>query len=121
MQNVSVLKLNPPLSVRVRLNPKLGFGVFWIFSFLFIFLLSVFFIFQISQMTQVDYSRNQLEKELKELSQVNEGLRLNFSQTSSLENIELILAGLNYEKVGRVYYLRAGKEHTALMMPRTEK
>lgn len=86
--------------------PKINLRKIWFFGFILMTLLLIFYIFQMSKITQVSFLISQYEREIVQLSQQNKNLEIVLSQAKSLANLETILSRLDYEEVGGIYYLR---------------
>ncbi|MCK4354933.1 hypothetical protein KAW43_01090 [Candidatus Parcubacteria bacterium] len=71
--------------------------------------LSVFYVFQIIQITQESYLVLDYQEDLQELLQANENLEIYFTQNKSLNNVELLAQELNYEKIGKIHYIQITK------------
>jgi len=76
-----------------------------IFSILILNLL-IFCIFQVNALTKENYLVKSCEKKLTQLSEENEILKVNFSKTNSLVNLENYLENGNFEKAGQVRYIQ---------------
>jgi hypothetical protein len=86
--------------------PRVSLRFLVILSSLTILFLLAGYIFQVNEVTQAGFMLTGYEKNLSELIQAKKSLELNYSQTSSLVNLETILMNLNYEKVEEIHYLR---------------
>jgi hypothetical protein len=80
--------------------------IFWLFIFLLITSLSIFYVFQINREISERYSLEKYEKALNELSEKNRVLSVAFLEKSSLDNIENLLATLNFEEVKNTSYIQ---------------
>ena len=80
--------------------------IFWSFVFLLIASLSIFYVFQINREISERYSLEKYEKALNELSEQNRVLSVAFLEKSSLDNIENLLATLNFEEVKNTSYIQ---------------
>lgn len=98
------LTLNPSISIGYRLT--LNLKVFWILSFISILALLAFYVFQVNALTQEIYFSQSYEKKANQLSQENRFLEINFSRANSLKNIESYVQAQNFEKIGKVEYIR---------------
>lgn len=85
---------------------KINLRSVWLSGFILMTLLLIFYIFQMSKITQVSFFISQYEREIVQLSQQNKNLEIVLSQAKSLSNLETILSRLDYEEVGGIYYLR---------------
>jgi len=103
MQNT--LTLNPPFSIK-QLSLKSFLKSFWILNFALCLSLSVFYVFQMNEIIKGSYSIEQYEKNLSVLSQENDNLKINFSKSKSLDNIEGLAQSLNLEKITEVKYIQ---------------
>ena len=79
---------------------------FWFLPLILTIFLLVFYVFQISQITQESYLSLSLQEQIKELSQANENLEINFTQNNSLESLEKLAQDTNYEKQGKIHYIQ---------------
>jgi len=86
--------------------PKIGLKAFWILSFISIISLLIFYIFQVNAMIGETYLIQNYQRKIKELSQENKTLEINFSQANSLSTIESLVKNLNFEKVERIHYIQ---------------
>lgn len=68
--------------------------------------LSVFYVFQIIQITQESYLILDYQENAQNLLQDNEGLKIYFTENKSLDNIETLARELNYEKIGQIHYIQ---------------
>ena len=79
--------------------------VFMLIGFV-VVLLSIFYVFQIIQITQESYLVLDYQEEAQNLLQNNEGLQICFTENKSLDNIESLAQELNYEKIGKIHYIQ---------------
>lgn len=86
--------------------PKISLRKIWVPGFILITLLLMFYIFQISEITQATFFISKYEQEITGLSRQNKDLEANLSQEKSLSNLEIAIRKLNYEKVNKVYYIQ---------------
>ncbi len=101
--------LTQPISQRLVVLPKfpkIGLKTFWILSFISITSLLIFYIFQVNSMIGETYLIQNYQGKIKELSQENKTLEINFSQANSLSIIESLVKNLNFEKVERIHYIQ---------------
>ena len=68
--------------------------------------LSVFYVFQIIQITQESYLVLDHQEKLQNLLQNNEDLEARFTENKFLDNIESLAQELNYEKIGQIHYIQ---------------
>lgn len=68
--------------------------------------LAIFYIIQINGITNESNLILSCQQDIKELSQQNKNLEIGLFQGDLLENIELLAKELNYEKVGRISYIK---------------
>ena len=78
----------------------------WISCFMCVALLSGFYIFQIDKTAANGFLIENYEKNVAALSLQNENLEVNSVQFGSLENLELLVKNLNFEKTGKIDYIR---------------
>jgi len=87
--------------------PRISLRFLWILGFAFLGSLLTFYIFQINEVTKAGFSIFNHERQIAEFSQESQSLTSNYSRINSLATLEeTILSSLNYEKVGKVHYLR---------------
>lgn len=101
----NALILNPPISIK-GLSLKLNLRVFWILSSVLLASLLAFYIFQVNTVIKNSYLIKNYDKSLSTLSQENNNLKINFSQSNSLDNLEEQILNLNFEKVGEMKYIQ---------------
>ena len=92
------------------MNTKINLITFskLLLSFCIILMISsaIFYIIQINGITNESNLILSCQQDIKELSQQNKNLEIGLFQSDSLENIELLAKELNYEKVGRIGYIK---------------
>jgi len=98
------LTLNPPFLIRPRLN--LNLKLFWGLILISIIFLLVFYVFQVNFLTRETYLIQNSEEKLKEITQENENLEIEFSKSNSLANLEKYLSNQNFEKASSVKYIK---------------
>ncbi|MCK4453734.1 hypothetical protein KAU51_00035 [Candidatus Parcubacteria bacterium] len=90
--------------------PKIGLRLFsklfLLFSLISIISLLIFAIIQVNQITRESNLILTYQENIKELSQRNQDLEIKLFQNNSFESIELLAQNLNYEKVGKIYYIK---------------
>ena len=96
------LALNPPISLSSALNVRF----LYVLMFISIIGLLGFYIFQVNNLTQKIYFNQGYQKDIKQLSQENKFLEVNFSRANSLKNIEAFVQAQNFERIGHVKYIR---------------
>jgi len=102
------LILNPPISLKFRLN--LILKIFWILNFISILAFLVFYIFQVNALVSETYLIQSYEKKLTDLSRENETLTIISAQVNSLDNIENKILEFGFEKVGKIHYIKISEE-----------
>ncbi|MCH8741923.1 hypothetical protein IH779_03415 [Patescibacteria group bacterium] len=104
----NVLPLNFPvfLARNIILRKKLNLKTFWIFSFILIAFLLVFYVFQINSIVQNTYLLQGHQEELQKFAEENQKLELQLFELNSLENIEILVQNLNYERVDKIKYIQ---------------
>jgi len=98
------LTLNPPFLIRPRLT--LNLKLFWGLILISIIFLLVFYVFQVNFLTREIYLIQNSEEKLKEITQENENLEIEFSKSNSLANLEKYLSNQNFEKASQVKYIK---------------
>jgi len=86
--------------------PKLNLRIFWILGCLLILSLSVFYVFQINEITKGGYLTKNYLKEIDNLSQKSQALEINFARISSLAIVSEKVGTLNLEKVEKIKYIQ---------------
>lgn len=106
MQNT--LPLNFPIFIarNIILRKKFNLKTFWIFSLAFIAFLLVLYVFQINSIIQNTYLLQSHQETLKEFAEENQRLELQLFELNSLENIEVLVQSLNYERVDKIKYIQ---------------
>lgn len=106
MQKSLSLNLPFPISSPLILKKKFSLRIFWFLSFLLIFGLLIFYVFQINSIIEKTYLSQSYEKKLKELEEKNRNLEIEFVKTNSLENLEILVKNLNFEKAEKIRYIK---------------
>lgn len=97
------LILSLPISRNFKLS--LNFKIVLIFTIALILSLLAVCVYQLNRYTQEVYLIQNYESKIKQLSQENKILEINFSNTNSLKNITGFLQNQVFEKVGKVDYI----------------
>ncbi|OIP75099.1 MAG: hypothetical protein AUK06_02445 [Parcubacteria group bacterium CG2_30_36_18] len=93
-----------PFLIRPRLT--LNLKLFWGLILISIIFLLVFYVFQVNFLTREIYLIQNSEEKLKEITQENENLEIEFSKSNSLANLEKYLSNQNFEKASQVKYIK---------------
>lgn len=104
MQNISILHF--PVLIRPSLKWVPNAKILCMFSFFTVLVLFIYALFQVNSIVQNTYLLQDYENTLEELSEENSKLGVQFSQLNSLENLEVLIQDLDYEKVNRIKYIR---------------
>ena len=110
----NALALNQPFIIKnnLFLKGKIYERIFCLIGMLSMILLSVFYIFQANIEASDKYLVQKYENELSQLAKENENLTINSVQTSSLDNIAVLLEeptksqDLHFEKAGKIHYIQ---------------
>ena len=107
-QNTNVLILNPAFVLK---NPLFVFfqnifRIFLILAPLLAIAFLAFYIFQINVEISESYSVLQYQKKIDQISEENKNLQITSLQANSLERIKPLISTLNFEKAGKVNYIR---------------
>lgn len=86
--------------------PRIGFRRIGILGLVLSALLLIFYIFQVSELTQASFFSVQYEKEIASLLQTNKSLEASLSRGNSLDNLEALLSTLDFQKVEKIHYIR---------------
>ena len=65
--------------------------------------------FYVFQLTEIARDRNFIQNyklNIIELTQTNKSSEINFAQANSLESVETMVQNLNFEKIGKIHYIR---------------
>ncbi|MDO8436079.1 MAG: hypothetical protein Q7S82_01665 [bacterium] len=89
---------------RVPLYGNRYLKLFWISIFFLILFLIIFSIFQLNAYTKTYYSIQSAQNQLVQLTKENGNLKIGFSNTSSLNNIEEHIR--NFEAINKIEYIR---------------
>jgi hypothetical protein len=103
-----ILVLNPPIVFRrsFPIKWRIILRVFWILNVLLILSLLIFCVFQINAEVSERYLIQRYEKELNQALKENQNLEIGSVEAGSLENIVVLLEGLNLEKAEKTHYIR---------------
>ena len=96
------------------LPAKLNLRVFAVLIFISIISLLVFYIFQINNIIFNGYQIKDFQKRLDIMAKENRILEINYSQTRALENIEMKVQELGFEKVGKINYFQVLENSMAI-------
>ena len=86
--------------------PRINLRVFWLLSALLTITFLVFYIFQVNAEVSERYSIQENQKRIAEISKENQSLEISSAQMNSLDNLTLLLEGLDFEKTDRIHYIR---------------
>lgn len=105
---MNTLALNPPFLLRyfLSLNWKINLRIFLVLSVLSIIALLIFYVFQVNAGVSERYLIQGYEEKLSEISKENQNLEISSVQANSLNNITVLIEGLNFEKTDKIYYIR---------------
>lgn len=85
--------------------PRISLKIFWILNLALIFILLIFYIFQINTWISEGYQVQDYQKKIEKIKNENKSLELNFLQNTSLENIENKINNLGFKKINKIYYI----------------
>lgn len=85
---------------------KFNLRIFYLLCFSLIGIFFVFYIFQINSVIQKTYLLKNYEAEFSLLSEETQALGVKFAQANTLENIELLIKDLSYEKIEEIRYIQ---------------
>lgn len=85
-----------------------------ILSIFSILALSLFSLYQVNEMTRTFYLMRGYEKKISLISQEQEGLENNLSQSKSIDDIETAIKGLGFEPVGAMRYVKSSEGGVAV-------
>jgi len=106
MNNIITLNLPIPLVRPLRLKYKFNFKIFYFFSIISIGALLFLYIFQINSTIQKTYLLQGYDKKVTGLQEGNRNLEINLAKSNSIENLEILVQNLNYEKVDKIKYIK---------------
>jgi len=99
------LVLSQPLIIK-SLSLKLNLKLCILFGIIFIIALLGLYVFQVNDVARGTYLIKQYERQLSVIAQENSGLKINFSKSNSLDNIEALAKSLDFEKAGGAKYIQ---------------
>jgi hypothetical protein len=88
---------------KIRFNSR----VFWLFSVCTAIALSVFYVVQINSEVSAKYAIDSYQKKENLLSRENKSLEISLGQTMPLEKLAQTIGELGFEKIEKIYYVRA--------------
>ncbi len=100
----NTLILNPPFFLNYR--PILNLKLFLTLFLILLFFLPLFYIFQINDFTAKNYLYQNYKRKLNSLSEENNELKIGFEKRNSMEKIENLVSGLNFEKTNKIHYFQ---------------
>jgi len=75
-------------------------------AFLIIFSLLISYIFQINNLVSKSYSLQSYQKNIEKISLGNEKMESNLAGTGSLQNAEVRISELGFEKITKIHYIQ---------------
>lgn len=93
-------------SVNSMTFPRINLRAFWLLSILLTIAFLVFYIFQVNVEVSERYSIQEYQERIAEISKENQSLEINSAQINSLDNLTLLLEGLNFEETDKIHYIR---------------
>jgi len=75
-------------------------------AFLIIFSLLLSYIFQINNLVSKSYSLQNYQKSIQKLSSENEKMESNLAGNGSLQNAEVKISELGFEKITKIHYIQ---------------
>ncbi len=94
------------MSNTLTLNLTKFSRAFWLLGILLIITFLVFYVFQVNAEVSERYLIQEYQKRINEISKENQNLEISSAQISSLDNITLLLQEFNFEKTGKIHYIR---------------
>jgi len=88
----------------MRKNSRKKFPL--IFPLIFLSILLAIFFFQFNTFVSETYKIKNYEREIAKISKENENLEMGFVEKNHLKGLEQIAENLNFEKAGKVHYIR---------------
>jgi len=96
-----------PLAIKLNLKRFVFLG------FILATLLLAVRIFQANDLVRQTYSVKQYEKQLAQISQQNDVLKINFAKSNSLDQVETLAANYNFEKISGAQYIQVMNSQVA--------
>ena len=87
--------------------PKINLRILRILAVLMIISFLGLYIYQVNAETSERYLVQEYQKKISEISKENKILEINSAQIASLDNITRLLEELDFEKTGKIHYIRA--------------
>jgi len=92
-----------------HLKKIITFNNIWIFELVLSIIFCSFCFSQVIKISSGDYMASEFKAKITELSHHNKLLEVELSKNSSLEEAERLVDNSNFEKVGKVHYLRVSE------------
>jgi hypothetical protein len=106
------LILQLPFTLR-RYSVKLTLKKVWLFSFFLLLICLIFYIFQITLVTQYTFLIKDYQEKIGILSQENLNLEIALAKEDSLLKVDSLVENLRFEKVGQIHYFQLREEQVA--------
>jgi predicted PurR-regulated permease PerM len=107
------LILQLPFTLLKRCLIKLTFKKVLFFSFFLLLICLIFYIFQITFVTQYTFLIKDYQKKITVLSQENLNLEIALAKEDSLLRIDKLVENLKFEKIGQIHYFQLREEQVA--------
>ncbi len=75
-------------------------------AFSIIFSLLIFYIFQINNLVSKSYSLQSYQKNIEKISLENDKMESNLADAGSLQNAEVRISELGFEKITKIHYIQ---------------
>lgn len=92
----------------------LKFNLIRNFCLVLLTLLVVFYIFQLSQLTNGIYLIKNYNKNIENISKENNALEVKFSRANSMENLRSLVGNLSFDRVGKIDYVKIPEDAVVL-------
>lgn len=106
MNTYSLTRSVPYREIALLKFPRIILRLFWIISFILVTFSLIFYVFQVNAEVSERYLIQKYEQKLSEVLKENQNLEISSVQASSLDDIMVLMEGLNFEKVDKIHYIR---------------
>jgi len=100
------LPYSPTIVRSLSLKQRWSLRIFLIFGCILVLTLYLFYIVQVNQLAREQFLLQDYKEKISQLLEHNEALKIDWSKSNSLNNIEDYLQNHNFGKVGQVSYIR---------------
>lgn len=92
--------------IRKLSTPKICLRSFAILGSVFVLILLIFYIIQLSQVAKIGFAISSHKSKLAQLFQENKDLQARYCRANSLASLDSVLEDSNYVRVDKVHYIQ---------------